>query len=102
MGVYEHVREFAGMPVLAYEPDKGIVRPETTCQRIGRTFQYGNPQGEIAFHALRDRFLAAPACRRAAGIVIGPWWDDAYGGQPTSDRVIAALVAASDRLANLR
>jgi hypothetical protein len=98
----EHVQEFAGMPVRRYTPRRGIVRPESSCQRIGREFRYGDPQGELGFDELLDGFLAKPASARVAGLVIGPWWDEAYDEQPSSAGVVAMLVAARDRLPNLR
>jgi hypothetical protein len=99
----EHVRRFAGLPVRRFHPKQGIIRPEATCQFIGRTFGIlGDAVGDLNFDALLDRFLAKPSCSRIAGIAIGPWWDDSFGDLPSSSGVVAKLVAARDRLPGLR
>lgn len=97
----KHITEFAGLPVRHYNPRRGIVHPETTCQRVGQTCEYRIAAPDPTFNELLDGFLAKPACARLAGLVIGPWWDD-NGSEETSAKVVARLVEARDRLPNLR
>ncbi len=98
----EHVREFAGLPVRSYDPEEGIVEPAKFAQRVGRSFDYGDAIGEVAFQAQLDQFLADPQVGRVVSLVIGPWWDDSEDVELKSDGVVAKLVSGRDRLTSLR
>ena len=47
------------------------------------------------------QFLAEPGSEEARGLVTG-MWEDAYSDPEDAGRMVAALVAARDRLPNLR
>jgi hypothetical protein len=95
---YEHVESLAGKPVWGWKPGVGIKDPESTIYRVSLTYK----DGQSGVH-WADRFaqlLDDPASARLTGLVVGPW-DFESSGDSSSAPVVAALVAARDRLPNL-
>jgi len=90
-----HIDNFAGKPVKNWEPESGIQAPEGVCYAVRlSTDEYEDgEQWTDKFAA----FLNDPSSSRVYGIVIGNWGYDA-----NSAFIVEALVAAKDRLPNLR
>jgi hypothetical protein len=90
-----HIDNFAGKPVKNWEPQSGIQDPEGVCYavRLSADEYYDGEQWTDKFAA----FLNDPSSSRVYGIVIGNW-----GGDKPSDFVVETLVAARERLPNLR
>lgn len=100
MSFNEHSTNFAGKPVKDWEPQSGIRNPENTCYAL-RLFYEESEAGQ----RWTDKFAAFlddPSSSRVAGIVIGDWGLLNGAMEETSAVVVEALVAARDRLPNLR
>ncbi|QDT14237.1 STM4015 family protein [Alienimonas californiensis] len=90
----EHVEEFFGLPVREFAEDGGVPTGDVAV-RIGCDWddQEGFPD------RLAD-LLDDPAAAGITALVIGPWGGAFEGG--SSEATVEALVAARDRLPNLR
>lgn len=94
MTIGEHTTHFVGKSVEDYVPETGIADPINKIYRL-RT-EYDSEQGMIDLLA---RFLEDPRVSEISGIVIGLWdWDN----QESSQFIVEALVAARDKLPNLK
>jgi hypothetical protein len=99
MTISSHLTTFAGMPVVDYDPDKGLGKRKhtTTVFRIGG-LEYG--EAEQPFSEQFDRFLNEPGTDDITALVIGAWhYENMMDG---STEVVDVLVAARDRVPNLR
>ncbi len=96
MGIYEHATTFAGKPVVDWEPGSQLADPRTTIPRISLPYDAGEGWGQ-RFAA----FLQTPGAEEISGLVVGPWFTS-RAGEDTTGAVIEVLVAASNRLPNLR
>ncbi len=98
MSVHEHAKEFAGKRVVEWEPGMVMQSPEETAYRITLPYEEANAgkTWEEKFRA----FLSQPSAARVYGIVVGLWGDSAPLEE--SGGVVRELVAARDRLSNLR
>ncbi|MFF3374150.1 STM4015 family protein [Streptomyces sp. NPDC002680] len=102
MTLGSHLQEFHGLPAFAF-PDAGDTQadvsafpsPESVAWRLSVGSYDSNEEWEDAF----ARFLEAVDTRKVRALIVGTW-SDAYDSGP--DEVIKALVAARDRLSNLR
>jgi hypothetical protein len=120
MGIYEHAREFAGLPVVDWDPDRPIDNPDGAAQRLTlgeRTAPRGCfPGGGLLARLLGaerpppptpvnaatfERFLADPAAGRVVAIVVARWEGEEFCSMPP-DRVVEEIAAARDRLTSLR
>jgi hypothetical protein len=102
MTVHSHLKEFHGLPAFTFPgaDDKSpratsLPAPEAVAWRIAVDAYESEEQWEDAF----ARFLAAVDTQQVRALIIGAW-SDVYDTSP--DSVIAALVAARDRLPALR
>jgi hypothetical protein len=98
--IHEHITNFAGKPVKNWEPQSGIQDPEGVCYALRLSYEEESEGGQRWTDKFAA-FLADPSSGRVSEIVIGDW------GAPSSDMqtsafVVEALVAARDRLPNLR
>ena len=98
MTIYEHITQFAGLPVVDWEPDTGEPVASGRLYRI--RVDYDEAGQGIHWTDKFDRFLAAPNSREATGIVVGTW-DTLFEGE-SSAQVVEAIAAAYERLPNLR
>lgn len=97
MSIHEHLTRFAGLPVRDFDPAEGIKNPTRGIYRVSLTWDEAD-QGE----SLTDRlaqFLEDPAVEKVPGLVIGSWSPDS---SEDSAPIVEALVAARDKLPNLR
>jgi hypothetical protein len=98
MAFYEHMTEFAGLDVIDWDPDGGAVSAGQA-PRIALDYdaaQEGALWGDL-FVTLLDR----PDVAALEGLVVGAW-GDMFEQNGEAARVVEALVAARDRLPNLR
>jgi hypothetical protein len=96
--VYEHLESLAGKPVVDWDPAAGIQDSEGTIYRV--SLDYDDAEKGVHWADHFAQLLDDPASARLTGLVVGPW--DYYSTDtPTSAHIVAALVAARDRLPNL-
>lgn len=100
MSVYEHVTKFAGKPVKDWESQSGIEDPEDACYAL--RLSYEEAEEGRRWTDKFAAFLDDPSSSRISGIVIGDWGLLNSAMDQTSAFVVEALVAARDRLPNLR
>lgn len=98
MGIYQHKTSFAGKPVVDWDPEQGVLDPSQAIYRVGLS--------DVAYDSdehWTDRFatlLDHPAAASLTGLVVGVWEEAFEEGEV--DDVVEALVAARDRLPQLR
>lgn len=97
MTINEHTTHFAGKPVVDWDPATGIQDPAGTIYRVALGYDEADEQVWNDNFAL---FLDDPASSQVVGIVVGAW-EEPYEADG-SQLVVEALVAARDRLPNLR
>src|SRR5262245_44872494 len=98
--IYEHITNFAGKPVKNWEAQSGIQDPEGACYAL--RLSYEEAEEERRWTDKFAAFLDEPFSNRVSGIVIGDWGVLSSAMDETSAPVVEALVAARDRLPNLR
>lgn len=98
MAIYDHVTEFAGKPVIDYDPEAGIHDPEKYHYCIG--FGYDAYEAEEPLTNRIAAFLSEPDVDNITGIVIGAW--EEVGTGRGSGPIVEALVAAKQKLPNLK
>ncbi|MET7986950.1 STM4015 family protein [Streptomyces sp. NPDC005281] len=102
MTINRHLEEFHGLPAFTF-PDAddkspratSLPAPESVAWRVAVDAYESGEEWEDAF----ARFLAAVDTERVKALIVGAW-SDVYDSSPSA--VIAALVAARDRLPALR
>src|SRR5262245_56937456 len=97
MSLYQHIKNFAGKPVENWDQQSRI--DENTYYALRLSFEEGD-EGQ----RWTDKFAAFlddPSAHRVSGIVIGDWGQSSTPDE-TSAFVVEALIAARDRLPNLR
>lgn len=99
MTIDEHATHFAGKPVQDWEPEMAISDPGGTIYRISLSYEEANKGGRWTDKF--STFLSDPAAQEITGIVVGTW-DTTGASEQDVDEVVEALVAARDRLPNLR
>ncbi len=99
MAISEHVDELMGKPVRDYDPGQGIEDTESTIYRL--SLSWDDTEAGVSLTGLLAQFLDDPKAAEVSGLVIGPWEGvfEAAGG---AEQIVAALVAARDRLSGLR
>jgi hypothetical protein len=95
VAIYEHAEHLAGKTVEDYDPEKGIADPEHMHYRLRLSYDDAHRK---SLAELLAAFLEDPAADKVSGIVFGA--GDFEGGD--SSAVVKALVAARDRLTNLK
>jgi hypothetical protein len=102
MAIAQHLETFAGLKVVTYEPAVHLRpgRPGTVAYRLGR-LDHG--EADYPFPALLGWYLAEPAAAATTALVVGAWkYQDMVRWGAGNREVVEALVAARDRLPNLR
>ncbi len=99
MAIYEHITEFAGKPVVDWEPGEPLDEPADVAYRISISWDESD-QGRHWTDKFAA-FLDDPASGRATALIVGPWEQVGMGEEGTADRIVAALAAARDRLPGL-
>lgn len=94
MTINEHVTEFAGKPVMDWEPDTAISDPEGVMYRL--RWGYDHQDSWLDKFAA---FLDDQAADRVTGLVVGMWSNE--DDEETAQAIIEALVAARDKLPKL-
>lgn len=98
MAFYEHLSQFAGLSVVDWDPGNSVVSPDQA-PRISLSYdaaQEGELWGDL-FVSLLDQ----PNVSALEGLVVGAW-GEMFEQNGEAARVVEALVAARDRLPNLR
>jgi hypothetical protein len=98
MAVGEHITEFAGKPVLNWEPGMPIDHPQDTNYRIAVDWAEAD-KDKAAWATKFAAFLADPDSRAVTGLVVGPWGEVYESGR--NSIVVDALLAAHEQLPNL-
>ncbi len=98
MSIWEHVGEFAGLPVRDFVPGEGLTDPAGTAYRL--SVDHANADGESMFEHFWGLSPDDPACGQIVALVIGDWHQ--IDNETGAADVIAALAAARDRLPALR
>ncbi len=98
--IYEHITNFAGKPVKDWEAQSGIQDPEGACYAL--RLSYEEAEEGRRWTDKFAAFLDDPSSNRVSGIVIGDWGLLSSAMDETSAPVVEALVAARDRLPELR
>lgn len=98
MAIYDHMNRFAGMPVEDWDPAAESVSA-SFCYRVALDYDSadGGEQWTDRFATLLDH----PDSAQLAGLVVGAW-GDMFDSEGEAEDVVEALVAARDRLPNLR
>jgi hypothetical protein len=101
MPIYEHITNFAGKPVKDWDQQSRIQDPENVCYAL--RLSHDEARGEES--RWTDKFAAFlddPSSSRVYGIVVGSWGAPGAMSEEPSAFIVEALVAARDRLPNLR
>lgn len=98
MSINEHATSFAGLPVVDYDPERGIIDPGGSAHRLSIGWD-AHERGET-FAPLLARFLDDPGALQVEALVLGAW--EPEDSTISSAEVVATLTAASERLAGLR
>jgi hypothetical protein len=98
MPIFEHATEFAGKPIEDYDPAVGTDDPVGVCYRL--RLEWDDADEGHTWASRLEAFLADPRSTHVTGLVVGAWGTVAEGTD--ADDVVKALVAARDRLRNLR
>lgn len=97
MPIYQHIREFAGMPVVEWASPEDSHAPTNALYRLGLSYEEAESKTWADKFA---EFLKSTGGSNIAGLVIGAW-DPDFGGQG-SGIVAEALIAARDELSSMR
>jgi hypothetical protein len=102
MTISQHLQAFAGLPVFNYEPGRGLDRgpPGGVAYRLIAVDRLAREEDQRSFPELLDQYLAEPGAEGTTALVVGAWGEGMYEGG--NSHVIAALVAARERLPRLR
>lgn len=95
MTIAVHASEFAGLPVIDFDPESGIVDPTGMIYRLSVDYDAEEP-----FMVLLSRFFEDPNAGQVPGLVIGAWQGDEQ--DLSSESIVEALVAARESLTSLR
>jgi hypothetical protein len=97
--INDHAQDLAGKPVKQWEPQQAIQDPTGTVYRIA--LSYEESEAGETWEKKFAAFLIEPAASEVTGIVVG-LWSDTSKGVLSSSPVIESLVAAREKLPNLR
>jgi hypothetical protein len=101
MTINAHLDNFAGKLVKNWERGSEILDPENSCYAV-RLPHHEIDEEESRWTDKFAAFLEDPSSNRLFGLVIGCWGGTELMWNQTSDFIVEALVAARDRLPNLR
>ena len=99
MSVYDHTQEFVGKPVVEWKPPATIDDPVNSAYRIA--LDYEEAEAGETWENRFAAFLAQPQSSRVTAIVVGVWGDTS-DPLPSSAGVVNTLVAARDKLPDLK
>jgi hypothetical protein len=94
MGIYEHTLQFAGKPVVDWEPGQPLKDPESHAYRI--SLDWDDSEDGVKWTDRLTEFLDDPGSSQVTALIAGFW------GDGNSEPLVEALVAARDRLPQLR
>jgi len=98
MPIGENITEFAGLPVVSYDPETGLSAPDRQAYRISVDWE-AHEEGKD-FSDLLGPLLEEAAVGELTALIIGDWGGTGQGNDAAP--VVEALVASSERLAGLR
>jgi hypothetical protein len=98
MSIHEHLTQFAGKPVVDWEPGAPIAEPEAAVYRIRLSWE--EAEEDTRWTDKLATFLQDPAAGQVAGLVVGAWGKVGMGDD--SSPIVEALVAAGERLVRLK
>lgn len=99
MSIYQHVTQFAGLPVRDWQPGEPLGDLARTAYRLGLGYQQTDSGTRWA--DLLGALLAEPDSAKLRALIAGPWDREGYV-LTNSAPVVEALAAARDRLPDLR
>ncbi len=97
MSISDNVSEFAGLPVLDFDPQAGILFPHTIVYRL--RLDYSNYDESKTNIEVIKGFLADPSVEQVQAFIIGLW---GYDYDKDSSRIVQMIAESSDRLPNLK
>lgn len=101
MALYENLSEFAGKPVFDWLPDAATFDPSAVHYRL--RVDYDDMENSRLWVDRLAAYLKQPNVEQTTGLVVGVWGTEWAGGKAnTADDMIAALVAAREKLPTLR
>jgi hypothetical protein len=95
----EHIDTLEGRPVRDFDPERGVEDPTGTLYRLSLSWERSKEKESLT--DILAQFLDDPRAGQVSGIVIG-MWEDPFESAVGSDRIVAALVAARQRLPSLK
>lgn len=99
--IYEHLKEFAGSPVVEWWVDEPIDEADKTSYRVGLSSDESEEKRQWVEKFAE--FLSDPGSREIRGLVIGDWSNiPSEPEERVSAQVVRALVAASAQLPQLQ
>ena len=99
MAIYDHTQEFVGKPVIEWKPPETIDDPVQSAYRIA--LEYDEAEAGEKWENRFAAFLAQPEASRVTAIVVGVWGDTS-DPLPDSANVVNTLVAAREKLPDLK
>jgi hypothetical protein len=93
MAIGQHLTHFAGLPVVEFDPNKGVLDPAGRAYRVD-----GDPYRRKPIGPRLKAFLDDQRSAQATALLIGQWGESGDG----PDEVLDALVEAAPRLTSLR
>lgn len=100
MAIYEHMGELAGKPVTDWSPGDALDPAGNVAYRIA--LDWDEADSGIRWVERFAAFLDQPFAGRITGLIVGAWEQDYDEKERTVAEIIAALIAARDRLPFLR
>src|SRR5688572_4082339 len=98
MAFYDHITEFAGLPVRDYEDGDALRNPGKSAWRIG--FGADSYDAAESLANVVARFVKSPGAESVTALIIGAWKEVGSGG--AANDVVDGLVSAKEALPNLR
>ncbi len=94
---YEWVRQFAGLPVVSYEPGMPLDDPAHTAYALRVAYDE-----QVSWSEKLSALLAQEGSDQIAGLVVGTWANQFVGHTNGSEGVVAELAAVRDQLPTLK
>lgn len=99
MGIYENATHFAGRPIEDFRAETGITDPDTVAYRVA--LSWDDYEADGTWSDTFAAFVNDPRIAEVTHLVIGNWGIHEES-DTTSGAAVEALVAARDRLPNLK
>ncbi len=94
---YENATEFAGLPVVDFDPSEGVKDPGRVAYRL--RIDWDEQEDGVRVADKLSAFLADPGAVATTALVIGNW-GEVHAGEEASP-IVEALAAAAGKLPNL-